>query len=65
MDKHSPWHPANADRDDIKAERREMLATIDRFLVKVYGERCSQVYGGCVRCTVWAARDALNAAILE
>lgn len=48
-----------------EAERREMIATVDRFLVKHYGERCVEQQGGCWNCIVWAARDMLNATVAE
>lgn len=49
----------------LSAERRELFGAIDRFIVKVYGERCDTVQGGCQCCSVWAARDVLSATILE
>lgn len=48
-----------------EAERREMIATVDRFLAKHYGERCPTPSGGCWNCIVWAARDMLNATVAE
>ena len=62
---HSVGHPADLDEEANAAVRRELFGSIDRFLVKFYGERCSVVQGGCPCCAVWAARDALNASIFE
>ena len=47
------------------ADRLEMLATVDRFLVKYYGKRCPSLSGGCWNCMAWAARDMLSATIAE
>lgn len=61
----SHWHPDALDEQVSQAERREMLATVDRFIVKHYGERCREVLGGCSTCAAWAARDVLNATTFE
>lgn len=65
MTGHAIGHPVELDDDAVAAQRRELIASIDRFIAQHYGERCSTVQGGCPRCTVWAARDVLNAAIFE
>lgn len=62
---HSTGHPVDLDEAENAAERRELIAALDRFLVKHYGERCNTVQGGCPCCAVWAARDVLNASIFE
>lgn len=62
---HPVGHPVELDDARAVLERREMLAAVDRFIAKYYGERCSTVQGGCPCCTIWAARDMLNAAIFE
>lgn len=49
----------------IQTWRVEDARTVDRFLVKYYGERCPSPSGGCWNCIVWAARDMLSAAIAE
>lgn len=65
MNDHRVGHPAELDDEFWAAERRELFGAIDRFIVKTYGERCSEVQGGCPCCAIWAARDALNASIFE
>lgn len=57
--------PAGLLEPEGEADRREMIATVDRFIAKYYGERCTSLSGGCWCCIVWAARDMLNAAIAE
>lgn len=64
-DEHQRGHPQEMATDRVAAERREMLAHVDRFIAKHYGVRCRQVIGGCPRCAAWAARDALSASIFE
>lgn len=62
---HSLGHPTELDESAMAAERRELFGTIDQFIVKTYGERCSEVQGGCSVCAIWAARDVLNATMFE
>lgn len=62
---HRLGHPVELDEAENATERRELFGTIDRFIVKFYGERCSTVQGGCPCCAIWAARDALNASVFE
>lgn len=62
---HRIGHPDSLTDDAAARDRRELIAMIDRFLAKHYGERCEQVQGGCPCCAAWAARDALNASIFE
>lgn len=58
------WVDLTKEQDDVhSAERREMFAAIDRFIVKLYGERCQPVCSGCRCCIAWAARDMLNTVI--
>jgi hypothetical protein len=47
----------------LRAEFGEAIASVDRIIVKVYGERCSELESGCATCTAWAARDTLFASI--
>lgn len=68
MSDHALGHPEKLDDHDDHdgvVERREMIASLERFIVKYYGERCEAVQGGCPRCAIWAARDVLNATIFE
>lgn len=65
MSDHKLGHPTELDDDKGRADRREALAHLDRFLVRYYGERCSDVQPGCSCCVVWAARDMLHAATFE
>jgi hypothetical protein len=62
---HRVGHPDSlADHANVVA-RQELMASIDRFIVKHYGDRCSAVQGGCPCCAAWAARDVLNATLYE
>jgi hypothetical protein len=65
IDNHPIGHPASLEDLQGLSERNNVIAALDRFIVKHYGERCSDPQGGCPTCSVWAARDALNATILE
>lgn len=56
---------AELDEEKARAERRELFGTIDRYIVKTYGERCPDAQGGCYNCMAWAARDALYASLYE
>jgi hypothetical protein len=62
---HRLGHPEQLDEPELAAERRELFAAIDRFIVRTYGERCRDVQGGCPTCAIWAARDVLSATIFE
>lgn len=62
---HTAGHPASSTTDEANAERREMLATIDRFIVKHYGAPCQPSEPGCPCCIAWKMRDALAMAISE
>lgn len=65
MSEHALGHPETLDSHKATVERQELIASLDRFLVKHYGDRCDTVQGGCPCCAVWASRDALNASIFE
>lgn len=62
---HKTGHPIELDEDEGARDRRELIASVERFIVRYYGERCSTVQGGCPCCSIWAARDMLNATIFE
>lgn len=60
---HMVGQPASLDDAKAEAEKREVFAALDRFIVKHYGERCKPYQDGCPCCIAWAMRDTLSMAI--
>jgi len=44
----------------MKVEIKEALATIDRDLVRLFGDRCADFEITCSCCRVWRTRDDLE-----
>ncbi len=44
----------------MRVEIKEALATIDRDLVRLFGERCDEFEITCAGCIAWRTRDDLE-----
>ncbi len=47
----------------MSVEIKEALATIDRELFRLFGERCDEFEFTCAGCQAWRTRDDLKLAL--
>lgn len=50
-----PW-----DFEPETKEAKQLLATLEKYLVKHYGKRCKRMAYQCAGCKIWAIYDILK-----